>query len=99
MQRALFLDSQEEYLCISVAKPGYPTVNRNVSVTLGILLDEQARQVIRFWDDPAIPRQTVNVTCERCSLSDCTDRAVPATELVKREARKRMNDVLKKLTG
>ncbi|TNE69768.1 MAG: XRE family transcriptional regulator [Bacteroidetes bacterium] len=99
VQRALFLDSQEEYLCISVAKPGYPTVGRNVSVTLGILLDDQARQVIRFWDDAAIPRVTVNVTCERCSLTDCTDRAVPATTLERRASRRRMSEVLKQLTG
>ena len=98
VQRALFKDSQEEYLCFAVAKPGYPTVNRNVSVTLGILLDDQAKQVIRFWDDPAIPRHTVNVTCERCSITDCTDRAVPASALEKRAARRQMVDVVKKLT-
>lgn len=99
VQRAMFTDTQEEYLCIAVAKPGYPTVDRNVSVTLGILLDDQAREVIRFWDDPAIPRQTVNVTCERCGALDCPDRAVPPTALEKRESRRRMADVLKKLTG
>ncbi len=98
VQRALFADSGEEYLCIAVAKPGYPTVDRNVSVTLGILLDDQARQVIRFCDDPAIPRTVVNVTCERCGINDCRERVVPAEALKKREARKRMGEALKKLT-
>lgn len=96
IQRASFLDSNEEYLCFAVAKPGYPTVNRNVSVTLGILLDDQARRVIRFWNDPVIARQSVNVTCERCALADCAERAAPPTVVQKREERKRLQDALKK---
>ncbi|MBK9335561.1 MAG: helix-turn-helix domain-containing protein [Lewinellaceae bacterium] len=98
VQRALFADTQEEYLCLAVAKPGYPTVGRNVSVTLGILLDERAREIIRFWDDPAIPQTTVNVTCERCGIADCAERAAPPVALRRREARKRTEDILKKLT-
>ncbi|MCC6461411.1 MAG: helix-turn-helix domain-containing protein [Saprospiraceae bacterium] len=98
VQRVLFLDTQEEYLCLAVAKPGYPTLNRNVSVTLGILIDEQARRVIHFLNDDAIPRQMVNVTCERCALTDCAERAAPPTVVHKREERKRMQELLLKLT-
>jgi hypothetical protein len=98
VQRASFLDTGEEYLCIALAKPGYPTVGRNVSVTLGVMLDDHARRVIRFWDDPAIPRVVVNVTCERCALTDCRERAAPPTIVQKREERKRVQESLKKLT-
>lgn len=99
VQRALFADTNEEYLCLGVAKPGYPTVGRNVGVTLGILLDERARAVIRFWDDPAIPKIVVNVTCERCGIADCAVRAAPPLALQKREARKRMEETIKKMIG
>jgi transcriptional regulator with XRE-family HTH domain len=99
VQRALFADTQEEYLCFAVAKPGYPTVGRNVSVTLGILLDDRAREVIRFWNDPAIPCTTVNVTCERCGVQDCSERAAPPVALLQRESRKRTEEILRKLTG
>ncbi len=99
VQRASFLDTGEEYLCIAVAKPGYPTVGRNVSVTLGVQLDDHAKRTIRFWDDPAIPRATVNVTCQRCALADCAERAAPPTAVLKKEERKRMQELLKKLTG
>ncbi|MBN8682703.1 MAG: helix-turn-helix domain-containing protein [Chitinophagales bacterium] len=98
VQRALFLDSGEEYLCIAVAKPAYPTPNRNVSVTLGVLLDEQTKRIIRFWNDPAIPQITVNVTCERCRLTDCMERAAPPIVIQKRETRRRAQETLKKLT-
>lgn len=99
VQRASFLDTGEEYLCIAVAKPGYPSVARNVSVTLGVLLDAHAKRTIRFWDDPAIPKVAVNVTCQRCSLENCAERAAPPTVIEKKEERRRMQDLLEKLTG
>ncbi len=97
VQRERFLDTGEEYLCIAVAKQGYPTLDRNVSVTLGVLLDDHTKQTIRFWDDPAITRRVVNVTCERCGLTDCLDRAALATVLTKREHRKKMQEIVDQL--
>lgn len=98
IQRAAFIDTDEEYLCIAVAKPGYPTIGRNVSVTLGVQLDDHARQTIRFWNDQAIPQVKVNVTCERCSLTDCAERAAAPTVVQKREERRQMQELLNKLT-
>ena len=99
IQRALFADSGEEYLCIAFAKPGYPTRARNVSVVLGVLLDDHARSIVRFWDDPAIPMATVGITCQRCTIADCAQRAAPPTVVQKREEKRRMQEVLKKLTA
>ena len=99
VQRALFADSGEEYLCIAFAKPGYPTRARNVSVVLGVLLDDHSKNAIRFWDDPHIPRATVGITCQRCAIPDCPDRAAPPTAVQKREEKKRMQEILKKLTA
>jgi hypothetical protein len=99
VQRALFVESGEEYLCIALAKTGYPTPDRNVSVTLGVLLDDHARQTIRFHDDPNIPHMKVNITCERCGILDCTQRAAAPKVLQKRDERKRMQELLAQLTG
>jgi len=99
IQRALFADSGEEYLCIAFAKPGYPTEGRNVSVVLGVLLDDHARSIIQFSDDPTIPRTTVGITCQRCAIADCAERAAPPTVVQKREEKRRMQEVLKKLTA
>jgi predicted transcriptional regulator len=98
VQRASFLDTGEEYLCIALAKHGFPTVNRNVSVTLGVLLDDHAKQAIKFWDDPAITQTTVNITCERCPINDCSVRAAAPKVVERREARKKMQEALAKLT-
>ncbi|MFN0037048.1 MAG: helix-turn-helix domain-containing protein [Saprospiraceae bacterium] len=95
IQRAVFVTTGEEYLCIAIAKPGHPTPGRNVSVSLGVLLDDHAKQRIRFWDDPAIPRRTVNVTCQRCSLDDCAERAAPPKVVLRREERRKMEEMLR----
>lgn len=99
VQRVRFIDSEEEYLCFAVAKPGYPTINRNVSVSLGILLDEQAKETIRFWNDPAIPRIDVNITCQRCLMPACEQRAAEPVVIQKQQERRAMQDILKKIVS
>jgi hypothetical protein len=54
--------------------------------------------VIRFWNDPAVPLTQVNVTCERCPLTDCRERAAEPEVYRKKEARRQMMDALRKLT-
>jgi predicted transcriptional regulator len=97
IQRAAFLASKEEYLCISLAKTGHPTPGKNVSVTLGVLLDDHAKNLIQFWNDPAIPVQTINVTCQRCAMPDCAERAAPPTVVLRKEDRRRMEELLNQL--
>jgi len=99
IQRAVFIASGEEYLCIAIAKPGHPTPRRNVSVCLGVLLDDHTKERIRFWDDPAIPRRMVNVTCERCALDDCPERSAAPKVVLRREERNRMEEMLRQLTS
>lgn len=84
-QRSHYIGTTDEYLCITLARPGYPAPNRNVSVTLGLLVSDDLRQRIRFLDDPAIQVREVNKTCERCALTDCAERAAPPLVVEKRE--------------
>jgi XRE family transcriptional regulator, fatty acid utilization regulator len=62
-----------------------------------VLLDETSKKVIKFWNDPNIPLKTVNITCERCSISPCIERGAEPHFIRKREQKKLMLDVLKKL--
>lgn len=96
LQRATFLDSGEEYLCLSVAQKG-TNGTKNTSVFLGILLDEHSRTTIQFLEDPAIPRQEVNVTCERCSQLQCAQRVAPPSVLQRKEQRRSTLEALDKL--
>lgn len=98
IQRAVFHDTGEEYLCLAVAKSGAPSPDRNASVTIGIALDAEARSAIGFWNDPSIARQTVHVTCERCPIRDCAERAAPPSAWEKREQRHRLSSLIAQLT-
>ncbi|HUJ76272.1 MAG TPA: ImmA/IrrE family metallo-endopeptidase, partial [bacterium] len=77
VQRSQFLDDGGEFFCIALARPLVLTPGTNTSVTLGFRLNDQFRQAVRFWDDPAIPLRELNETCERCPLQDCRERAAP----------------------
>ena len=99
VQRSSFLGQNEEYFCISLARPLVLTPTANTSVTIGFRLDEACKNTVRFWEDPAIPQLEINETCERCWLSDamCQDRAVPATIYTQEETHATRNRVLEEL--
>jgi len=74
-----YWQSPNQYLCISLAKPNKE--NQGVSVTLGLMVNDQLRRVVRFLGDPDLRRRTVHTTCERCSMVDCNVRqAAPIYE-------------------
>ena len=97
VQRSRYHGSEDEYLVMAVARPSYPQPNKSTSVTIGVLLNKEARNVIKFADDPSIPRVEVNVTCERCPIKDCKERSAEPTFIMKKEKRKKIEDSLKKL--
>ncbi len=92
-QRSQFLDEGAEFFVIAMARPLALTDRANSAVSLGLLLDDALRERVRFWDDPAVPRVEVNLTCERCRLTpaECRDRAAPPT-LYERQQRQTRNE-------
>lgn len=96
-QRSVYFDSKDEYLCFTIARPAYPSPEKNVSVTIGILVDGALRKQMKFLDDPAIAKKQVNTTCERCPISDCEERAAAPTVVEAKERRKQVQRVLKEI--
>ncbi len=96
-QRIRYHGTDAEYLCFTFARPAYSSPNHNVSLTVGILLDDALRQKIAFWNDPAIAVAEVNVTCQRCPIADCSERAAPATTIKEKQERKLIRERLKNL--
>ncbi|MBC6994366.1 helix-turn-helix domain-containing protein [Neolewinella lacunae] len=97
VQRSQYFGTEDEYLCLTMARTGYPQPEMNVSVTLGFLLNPKLRQTITWTDDPAIPIRTVNTTCERCPIMDCAERAAEPVIVRKREKYQRVKAALKRL--
>ncbi len=96
-QRSRYYGTEDEYLCFTLARSAFPSPDTNVSVTIGLLLDDELKKTIRFWNDDAIAGREVNNTCERCIISDCSERAVPASIIEKKEKRKRIQESVRKI--
>lgn len=86
-QRARFFASGDDYFSIALAYPHVLEPGLNSCVMMGFHVDDTLQDVVRFWNDPALPLQIVGDTCERCGVQDCTDRVV-APSLREREQRR-----------
>lgn len=75
IQRSQYVDSKNEYLCITLARPLNRKPHLSSSVTIGFLVNNDLKKRIKFWNDENIPLKQVNESCERCSLTDCEVRA------------------------
>lgn len=74
VQRSQFYQTENEYFCISEARPLNLQSNVNSCVTIGFLMNQKFKRKARFWDDDQIERRIVNRTCERCGIADCKER-------------------------
>ena len=75
-----------DFFVVAIARPLALRPGVNSAVSLGLRLTRATKRTVRFWDDPAIPRIDVSLTCERCPISDCRVRAAPPTVLREQEA-------------
>ncbi len=76
-----------EFFVVAIARPLALRPGVNSVVSLGLRLTRKTKRQVRFWDDPALPRVDVSLTCERCPITDCRVRAAPPTVLRAREVR------------
>jgi transcriptional regulator with XRE-family HTH domain len=75
VQRSQYVNSDNEYLIFSLAKPSNKNIGQNSSVSIGLLITPAMKRQVKFHNDPAIPIRIVNETCETCPLYDCNERA------------------------
>ncbi len=97
IQRSKYLGTNDEYLCFTIARPSYFPHTQQVSVTIGLLVDEELKQIIQFLEDSSIPRIMVGVTCERCAKVDCQERVVEPIALLKKSEKKAIQEAIENL--
>ncbi|MCP3930438.1 MAG: helix-turn-helix domain-containing protein [Bacteroidetes bacterium] len=97
-QRSAYFGTEDEYLCLTIARTGYPAPENNVSVTLGLLINPHLQQSVRFLNDPAIPKRIVNKTCERCPIEDCQERAASPKIVEKKQRWQRVQVAIDQLS-
>ena len=84
IQKVNFVKSGTNFLLLSLARPLSLAKTRGAAIALGIKIDNNSRSLIQFIDDPAIVQEDVSESCERCPLTDCSERVAEAT-LIGRE--------------
>lgn len=96
VQRSRFLDGDAEFFVVSMARPLVLKPGVRSAVSVGFAMDARFKRRVRFWNDPAIPRVEVGMTCERCPLSEdqCEMRAVPPLARIREERRARQRAAL-----
>jgi transcriptional regulator with XRE-family HTH domain len=95
------LDSGDRFLSIGFARPLATQPGVNSSVVVGFPVDEQLKKVVGFLDDPALFRDTVNETCERCPLTyeECPVRGAEPTYLQAQEAERERQQAMSLLAA
>jgi len=59
-QVSKYWNTDKEYLCISLAKPGFSDPNIGVSVTLGLLVTPKLKSIFHFISDPNLKYKEVH---------------------------------------
>ena len=97
IQRSRYIGTTDEYLVLTLAKSGHPTPNMNISVSIGILINQETKDLIRWVEDEAIQRREVNQTCQRCAVSDCNERIAAPLIIEKENRAKGIQEILNSL--
>ncbi len=85
-QISSYTDTDHQYLVLSSATKDPIRGGFYRSIALGILISGNTQNRIAFLNDPQIPSRLVGVTCEKCSITNCLERAAPPS-ILEREQR------------
>ncbi len=94
VQISQYWQTHNKYICFSIAKPITPNGADAVSVTIGLLVDQNLVHTMPFVNDTAIPVVTVHTTCERCGITDCLERAAIPEVIIQMETERRKDAAL-----
>lgn len=73
-QKSSYVGTKNEYLVLASSFQNQNSLHKLSCVCLGLMLNQNLEQKIKFLHSSAIPNKQVGETCERCSLENCPDR-------------------------
>ncbi|MBM9606589.1 helix-turn-helix transcriptional regulator [Desulfopila inferna] len=94
VQKIHFVNSGTKFLLLSLARPLSLARERGSAIVIGFKIDKNSRKHIKFLDDPAIVEEDVGETCERCPLTDCSERVVEASIISRQDRSTRRESAL-----
>ena len=98
-QRSRFHETDDDYFSIALAHAQNLDTGLNSCVTIGFQVNAAFRDTVRCWNDPALAPRVVGDTCERCGITDCAERAVPASLLERAQQHARLLAALNQLAA
>ncbi len=99
VQKVEFVKSGDSFLLISMARPLSLSQKRGSAIALGIKIDKNSKLVIKFINDPGIALEKVSESCERCPLTDCSERVVEASLIRRQNALEKREAALQRFLG
>ncbi len=90
-------DSDNAYLLLSIAKKNHKNTKEGTSVNLGLKINKELNEQINFLKDPNLKTKLVHTTCQRCSISDCSERTAYPEILEKENELIEIESALRKL--
>ena len=82
-QVSQYVEDKQEYLVISSATSDPFKKDYNRSISVGILLNTNLKNKVKFLQDVSLGKSQVGVTCERCIIENCEQRVSAPTVLDK----------------
>ncbi len=98
-QKIEFVKNGTSFLLFSMARPLSLSKTRGSAIALGIKIDKKSESIIKFINDPTIEIEKVSESCERCPLTDCSERVVEASMISKQNALEKQELALQKFIG
>lgn len=99
VQKVEFVKSGACFLLLSMARPLSLSKTRGSAIALGIKIDKNSESVIKFINDPDIETEKVSESCERCPLTDCSERVAEASLISKQKALEKREAALQRFIG
>lgn len=99
VQISRYWGTDNQYLCICLAKAASDDPRNSASVTIGLLVTERLRQLFPWIGHPSMTIKDVHTTCERCSILDCGARASAPVVVQRRRAREEVKRQLASISG
>jgi hypothetical protein len=78
-QQSHYIDSDNQYIVITVATPQSAWQPVDGSISIGLRLNPALKKKVKYWND--VPIRIVGETCERCAVTDCESRMASARVL------------------
>lgn len=98
ISKALFEPDAEPWLCLGLARSSAFEPGTHVGLMIGVLLNKDALTRLPFASVASIPEERTGLTCERCPIDDCQERAAPPRILQDKQRRRELREVLRKLS-